>query len=334
MAVALARTVAIRRAALVLPRAFSSTSIASAGPAASVGGINSPDVRSPYGDENVEPQADTSLRSRLSQVPGLGRMFGKKPAAAPKPDPVPWVAKPRANGVYYHKLKPWSSSPNIAVNRYNVAETLAPPVSGIRNRWSQYMKDARTASTSAVAVGALRKALPGYAPDKLEQLAAEIYHMVNSSFYSRKVAVLRQLCTEKVYSRLKHDMKARLGSSKRPSGVTIDWSLDEFVTRPSIVQTRTFPIRDDTDLWAQITVKFHSIQSLTISGDDARPEVVGRRLPVVEYWVLERSLNVKSALWRVCDKLQIVDGATGGISAGKVSQPLVKPSAPAPTASA
>lgn len=273
--------------------------------------MNNPDLRSPYTDETLSTEREVGWRERLAGVPVLGRFIKPDPAKMPKmPEPPAWSAKPRIPGIFHHKIKYYLSSPNITVDRFRLPTGSPAGATGgsLRTRWSEYVASAKRASQSAVAQTAIKKANPGYTPEKMALVAAENYVEINRAFFKGRVSVLRQLTTEKVYSRMKRDVKLRITARGSPS---FDWQLHEFVCPPEIVQVRAFPIRNEEDVWAQVTVKFESIQSLKIGGGAA---VSAERLPVVEYWVFERPVKAKDAFWRLCDRLTAKQMATSSQS--------------------
>ncbi len=113
------------------------------------------------------------------------------------------------------------------------------------------------------------------------------------------------LCPNPAASPTSHASTNNRSKKSPPASRAFRWSLDEFSVPPKIMQSRAFPLRDDEDVWAQITVKFESLQSLDIT--DASSGTLISSHPnqeVVEYWVFERRLRApEDTNWRLCDRL-------------------------------
>ena len=297
--------------------------------------VNAPTSGSAYpgmsGDGSAGEAAKPSWRSRLSRVPVVGR-FVTDPEAEAQAERVKEQTKeaakslPRRPGVKIPNPTLFIASPNVTVEPYEISKGGEGKAEEKKEEgkgwWARYRESAADASKDTMAVMAIKKEMDGFTTEKFEELAGESYVLINDAFYSdsRSLSTLRRLTTEKVFTQLKREMKlarspaanptshaSTNNRSKKspPASRAFRWSLDEFSVPPKIMQSRAFPLRDDEDVWAQITVKFESLQSLDIT--DASSGTLISSHPnqeVVEYWVFERRLRApEDTNWRLCDRL-------------------------------
>lgn len=107
---------------------------------------------------------------------------------------------------------------------------------------------------------------------------------------------------------------------KRPKDHVYEWALLRYKERPNVVRMRVFPVNQQDEFFAQITVRFESVQTLTVrqaggtrkgaSGGSGGGKIIkggpDKEIEVLEYYVFERPLmedrRYKSA-WRLCGKI-------------------------------
>ena len=272
--------------------------------------VNNPKTKTPYTDALLGPDGGAasqkpSWRSRLARVPFIGNYVTdpeaeKREAQVAEQTKKAAASMPRRPGLKLPNPNLYIASPNITVDKFKVPSVEAAAETEAAGWWANYRESAQEASRNTMAVMAIKKEMDGFTPAKFEDLAGESYVIVNEAFYAGKLAPLRQLTTEKLFTALKREVKLA-----REAERNYEWSLGEYTVAPKIMQSRAFPLRDDQDLWAQITVKFESLQSLRVTS-----AVTGELIkavdetPIVEYWVFERRLRAPDDThWRICDRL-------------------------------
>lgn len=98
---------------------------------------------------------------------------------------------------------------------------------------------------------------------------------------------------------------ARVAMLLNQSQRTIRWKYLQSLEEPKIVQVRCFKLDESNNMFAQITVRFHSQQSLAVYDRFGRliygSEVLAK--DVLEYVVFEKHLSNEYGVWRVHAKI-------------------------------
>ncbi|KAI9596694.1 hypothetical protein BDF19DRAFT_438336 [Syncephalis fuscata] len=115
-------------------------------------------------------------------------------------------------------------------------------------------------------IGRLRMSLDGWKPKPFAMEAQEMYEWMNNAFARGAREELREICTENMFSRLKNDMKNRVGTYK--------WTLHGQVEPPRVVTARYGQMATKLFL-AQVTVRIHTKQSMAVYNKKVFQRVVG-----------------------------------------------------------
>ncbi|EZA52821.1 hypothetical protein DMN91_001884 [Ooceraea biroi] len=155
--------------------------------------------------------------------------------------------------------------------------------------------------------------------------ALEIYKQAHEALAAQDKEKLLQYITENAYPKMTHNLRNK----------TIHWKFLESLEPARIVHGRTTDLITKENIYAQLTVRFHTQQILAVYDRFGRlmqgSEILKK--DVLEYLVFERHLANEYGTWRIHDKIVPSWMTPTDIAEGTYVMPQKKPE-PEPTAPA
>ncbi|XP_034944563.1 probable 39S ribosomal protein L45, mitochondrial [Chelonus insularis] len=153
----------------------------------------------------------------------------------------------------------------------------------------------RKKGTSYMAVRKIRSFDDDFTLEEFETEAEEIYIKAHKAIAKKDEDELRLNLTEKALVEAQHNTLDK----------TIRWRYIETLEPPRVVHARNTSVITKENIYAQLTVRFHSTQTLAIYDRFGRlmhgSEIVKK--DVLEYVVFEKHLSNKYGLWRIHGKI-------------------------------
>lgn len=127
------------------------------------------------------------------------------------------------------------------------------------------------------------------------KLTEDIYKRVHEYMSAKDVEKLEDVVTERAYPEVVHNIQNK----------TIHWKYLDTIELPRIVHARYTDVITKENIFAQITVRFHTKQLLAIYDRFGRlmhgSEIIAK--DVLEYVVFEKHLSNEYGTWRLHDKI-------------------------------
>lgn len=127
------------------------------------------------------------------------------------------------------------------------------------------------------------------------ELAQDIYIQAHTALCKKEKYKLREFVTEKAYPEMMFNIKDK----------TIRWKFIKSLEPPQVVHARCTNLIDKENYFAQVTVRFHTQQSLSIYDRFGRlihgSEILAK--DVLEYVVFEKHLANEYGTWRLHGKI-------------------------------
>lgn len=150
-------------------------------------------------------------------------------------------------------------------------------------------------SKSILAVRKIRSYEEDFDKDEFGQKAQDVYINAHNFMASKEKHQLRESITERCYPEMMHNVKDK----------TIHWKFLQSLEPPRVVHARVTDIITKENLFAQITVRFHTQQLLAIYDRFGRlmhgSEIIAK--DVLEYVVFEKHISNEYGQWRLHDKI-------------------------------
>ncbi|KAI9216855.1 hypothetical protein BC828DRAFT_392569 [Blastocladiella britannica] len=156
--------------------------------------------------------------------------------------------------------------------------------------WSKFLNLAK----STMYVVQLRKDLPSFVANKFPLEAEQLYINMNKAFAIGRPTDVLPFVTDQMLSTLKGQMRKRPG--------TLEWEYLGAVDRPSTVAVRYAKQKGDPFGAAQVTVKIHSRQRLTVKDERGSVLATSESDPT-EFIILER-FTKSDGKWRIAGKVE------------------------------
>lgn len=132
------------------------------------------------------------------------------------------------------------------------------------------------------------------APDFAEK-AQEIYIQAHEAMQKKNKYELRQYVTERAYPEMMHNVRDK----------TLRWRFLKTLELPHVIHARCTDVIHKDNIFGQVTVRFHTQQSLAIYDRFGRlmygSEIIAK--DVLEYVVFEKHLSNEYGIWRIHDKI-------------------------------
>ncbi|KAL5286761.1 MRPL45.2 family protein [Megaselia abdita] len=150
-------------------------------------------------------------------------------------------------------------------------------------------------SKSMLAVRKIRNYEEEFETDEFGQVAQDIYIKAHEQIALKDKHALREFITERAYPEMMHNVKDK----------TIHWKFLQSLEPPRLVHARVTDVISKENLFAQITVRFHTQQLLAIYDRFGRLMHGSETLAkdVLEYVVFEKHISNEYGQWRLHDKI-------------------------------
>lgn len=148
---------------------------------------------------------------------------------------------------------------------------------------------------SMMAVRKIKSFEEDFDKDEFAVQAQDIYINAHKFMAEKKKHELRQYVTERCYPEMIHNTKDK----------TIHWKFLKSLEPPRVVHARCTDIITKENIFAQVTVRFHTQQQLAIYDRFGRlmhgSEIIAK--DVLEYVVMEKHISNEYGIWRMHDKI-------------------------------
>lgn len=148
---------------------------------------------------------------------------------------------------------------------------------------------------SMMAVRKIRSFDEDFEPPEFAEQAQEIYIKAHEAIARRNKYELREFVTERAYPELMHNVRDK----------TIRWKFIKSLEQPYVLHARCTDVISKENIYGQVTVRFHTQQSLAIYDRFGRlmhgSEILAK--DVLEYVVFEKHLSNEYGKWRLHDKI-------------------------------
>lgn len=237
---------------------------------------------------------DRKLKFIKVDIPDLNEKFDPESMA---PDEL--RAKMKEKGI--QPVRPWQERPVYISATTATMEPYVPPegdgkISTLSTAGAmQKMQRLEKKGKSMMAVRKIRQFDDEFDPKVFAEEAQEIYIATHKALADGDKDKLHQCVTERAYPLVTHQSHRK----------TIRWQFLGSLEPPRVVHVRCGDIITKDNIFAQITVRFHTKQTLAVYDRFGRlhhgSEVVAR--DVLEYVVFEKHIANTYGLWRIHDKI-------------------------------
>lgn len=146
-----------------------------------------------------------------------------------------------------------------------------------------------------MAVRKIRLYEEDFSPKIFAETAQDIYIRTHEALMNNDEAAIRENVTERLYPEIKHNTK----------NVTLRWKFLGSIEPPRVVHARQTHLIAKENIFAQITVRMHTQQSLAIYDRFGRlmhgSEILAK--DVLEYVVFEKNISNLYGEWRLHAKI-------------------------------
>lgn len=148
---------------------------------------------------------------------------------------------------------------------------------------------------SMMAVRKIRSYEEDFEPPEFAVQAQEIYLKAHEALVKKDKYELRTLVTERAYPEMIHNVRDK----------TVRWRFIKSLEQPYVIHARCTEVITKENLFAQVTVRFHTQQSLAVYDRFGKlmhgSEIIAK--DVLEYVVFEKHLSNEYGTWRLHDKI-------------------------------
>jgi len=148
---------------------------------------------------------------------------------------------------------------------------------------------------SMLAVRKIRSYDEDFEPPEFAEKAQEIYIKAHDALMRRSKYELREFVTERAYPEMIHNTHDK----------SIRWKFLKSLEQPYVIHARCTDIISKENVFGQVTVRFHTQQTLAIYDRFGRlmhgSEIIAK--DVLEYVVFEKHLSNEYGTWRLHDKI-------------------------------
>ncbi|XP_055545365.1 probable 39S ribosomal protein L45, mitochondrial [Wyeomyia smithii] len=197
--------------------------------------------------------------------------------------------------------RPWLERPFHISCTGGVFEPYVPPegdgkISAISKEGAKQKFELLEKKTkSMMAIRKIRNYDDDFETSEFAALAQDIYINAHNTLAEKNKYKLRELVTERAYPELMHNVADK----------TIHWKFLQSLEPPRVVHARVTDVISKENLFAQITVRFHTQQMLAIYDRFGRlmhgSEVLVK--DCLEYVVFEKHLSNEYGVWRLHEKI-------------------------------
>ncbi|XP_062561941.1 large ribosomal subunit protein mL45 [Armigeres subalbatus] len=198
--------------------------------------------------------------------------------------PRPWMERPFhiscTGGVFEPYVPPEGDGKMSAVSK-----------EGAKQKFEQLEKKTK----SMMAVRKIRSFDDDFEPPEFAAAAQEIYIQTHTLLAEKNKYKIREIVTERAYPELMHNVKDK----------TIRWRFIKSLEPPRVVHARCTDVVSKDNIFGQVTVRFHTQQSLAIYDRFGRlmhgSEIIAK--DCLEYVVFEKHLSNEYGVWRLHEKI-------------------------------
>ncbi|XP_044740130.1 probable 39S ribosomal protein L45, mitochondrial [Chrysoperla carnea] len=197
--------------------------------------------------------------------------------------------------------RPWMERPFYISCTGDIFEPYVPPegdgkVSIITTTGAkQKLEFIEKKSKSMMAVRKIRSYDDDFEPPEFCEEAQEIYRRVHEYMMAKDLKKLEDVATERAYPEIIHNIKNK----------TINWKFLKSIEPPRLVHARCTDVVSKENMFAQVTVRFHTQQLLAIYDRFGRlmhgSEILAK--DVLEYVVFEKHISNEYGVWRLHAKI-------------------------------
>lgn len=196
--------------------------------------------------------------------------------------------------------RPYMERPFYIACTGGTFEPYVPPegdgkVSSIKGVTKAKLEFLEKKGKSMLAVRKIRSYDEDFEPPEFAQEAQEIYIKAHEAIARKTKYELREYVTERAYPELMHNIKDK----------TIRWKFLKSLEQPYVIHARCTDVISKENMYGQVTVRFHTQQSLAIYDRFGRlmhgSEILAK--DVLEYVVFEKHLSNEYGKWRLHDKI-------------------------------
>ncbi|KAJ6632872.1 putative 39S ribosomal protein L45, mitochondrial [Pseudolycoriella hygida] len=197
--------------------------------------------------------------------------------------------------------RPWLERPFFIASTGGTFEPYVPPEGdgkrsaittvGAKQKFDFIQKK----SKSMMAIRKIRNYEEDFDHSKFAEVAQDIYVKSHEALCTKDKYRLRELVTERVYPEMMHNIH----------GKTIHWKFIKSLEPPRVVHARCTEIVTSENVFAQVTVRFHTQQLLAIYDRFGRLMHGSETLvkDVLEYIVFEKQIVNEYGVWRLHEKI-------------------------------
>lgn len=196
--------------------------------------------------------------------------------------------------------RPYMERPFYIAATGGTFEPYVPPegdgkVSTIKGVAKEKLEFLEKKGKSMMAVRKIRSYDEDFEPPEFAVQAQEIYLKSHEALMGKNKYDLRTLVTERAYPEMMHNIH----------GKTIRWKFLKSLEQPYVIHARCTDVISKENIYGQVTVRFHTQQTLAIYDRFGRlmhgSEILAK--DVLEYVVFEKHLSNEYGTWRLHDKI-------------------------------
>ncbi|XP_075146435.1 mitochondrial ribosomal protein L45 [Haematobia irritans] len=197
--------------------------------------------------------------------------------------------------------RPWLERPFHISSTGGIFEAYVPPEGDGKKSFistagaKQKFEFLEKKSKSMLAVRKIRGYEEDFDTDNFPSIAQDIYIAAHKYMAEKDKHKLREHITERCYPEMMHNVKDK----------TIHWTFLKSLEPPRMVHARVTDVISKENLFAQVTVRFHTQQMLAIYDRFGRlmhgSEILAK--DVLEYVVFEKHISNEYGRWRLHDKI-------------------------------
>lgn len=196
--------------------------------------------------------------------------------------------------------RPYFERPFYISSTGGVFEPYVPPegdgkVSTVKGIAKEKLQFVEKKGKSMMSVRKIRSYDEDFEPPEFAEKAQEIYIQAHEAMARKSKYELREFVTERAYPEMMHNIHDK----------TIRWKFIKSLEQPYVIHARTTDVITKDNIFGQVTVRFHTQQTLAIYDRFGRlmhgSEIVPK--DVIEYVVFEKHLSNEYGVWRLHDKI-------------------------------
>lgn len=196
--------------------------------------------------------------------------------------------------------RPYMERPFYISSTGGTFEPYVPPegdgkMSTVKGFAKEKMQFLEKKGKSMLSVRKIRNFDEDFEPPEFAEQAQQIYIKAHEAMSNKDKYEMRKYVTERAYPEMRHNIHDK----------TIRWKFLKSLELPHVIHARTTDVITKENIFAQVTVRFHTQQTLAIYDRFGRlmhgSEIIAK--DVLEYIVFEKHLSNEYGTWRLHDKI-------------------------------